>query len=117
MALTDTQKLKVRLALREPLECQNAIDTQILRINAATETYLITLITAWDSVSTDTTEMVVDGVKISNPRTKAELAAMIGNTTGWLGGNDLPVIMGRGFIEDYNGYGAVSQSLDSGWSE
>lgn len=116
MALTTTQKLKVRLALCEPLEVQSAIDVQIARLDSDAETYLTGLITQWDTVAQDTTEIVVDGVTISPEKTRKLLASQIGQLIGWYPSDNGSILMGRGFVEDYsaNGY-SRSQSRDSDW--
>jgi hypothetical protein len=115
MALDDTQKMKVRIALREPLECQSAIDTYLARLNAATEAYLITLLAQWDTVANDTTVIKVDGVEIDNQSTANLLASRMSDCIGWTPTNQANVIMGRGFIEEYNQLGYQSQSVDAGW--
>ena len=116
MALTDTQKMKVRIALGEPLECQSAIDTYLARLNAATEAYVATLISEWDTVANDTTKIKVDGVEIDNQLTANLLAGRLAVSIGWAVSNDGSVIMGRGFIDDFTRGEYFSQSVDSGWT-
>lgn len=114
MALDDTQKLSVRLALGEPISAKNALETCFSKLNAAEETKLKALIVEYDADATNVTDIQTGGVTIKPQDKVALVRNQIADLLGWDASADCSVLIGRGYVGELT-RNSVAQNIDPDW--